>query len=103
MKLLHDLAIDVICSSPLKPSLGTVLHYVVEFQKYLPDLVARAHLQHLLDENGKLYGQDPVFGVITRAAAIPDSIRNHDMQKHESIVHLGQYVGNQLAKSFMYK
>lgn len=46
--------------------------------------------QRLLVEDGKLYGRDPLFGVITRAAAVPDSIRNHDMQKHESIVHLGQ-------------
>ena len=43
MKLLHDL--DVICSYPLEPSLESVLHFVVEFQKSLPDLVARAHLQ----------------------------------------------------------
>lgn len=43
MKLLHDL--DVICSYPLDPSLESVLHFVVEFQKSLPDLVARAHLQ----------------------------------------------------------
>ncbi|XP_061991533.1 uncharacterized protein LOC133709710 [Rosa rugosa] len=94
MKLLHDL--DVICSYPLDPSLESVLHFVVEFQKSLPDLVARAHLQRLLVEDGKLYGRDPLFGVITRAAAVPDSIRNHDMQKHESIVHLGQLVINLL-------
>ncbi|KAL6221649.1 hypothetical protein ACLB2K_005045 [Fragaria x ananassa] len=94
MKLLHDL--DVICSYPLEPSLESVLHFVVEFQKSLPDLVARAHLQHLLVEDGKFYGRDPVFGVITRAAAVPNSIRNHDMQKDESIVHLGQLVINLL-------
>lgn len=46
--------------------------------------------QRLLVEDGKLYGRDPVFGVITRAAAVPDATRIHDMQKHESIVHLGQ-------------
>lgn len=94
MKLLHDL--DVICSCPLDPSLESVLHFVVEFQKSLPDLVARAHLQRLLVEDGKLYGRDPVFGVITRAAAVPDTTRIHDMQKHESIVHLGQLVINLL-------
>lgn len=43
MKLLQDL--DVICSYPLDPSLESVLHFVVEFQKSQPDLVARAHLQ----------------------------------------------------------
>ena len=42
-KLLHDL--DTICSSPLDPSLEGILHFVVEFQKSQPDLVARAHLQ----------------------------------------------------------
>jgi hypothetical protein len=46
--------------------------------------------QRLLVEDGKLYGRDPVFGVITRAAAVPDATRIHDMLKHESIVHLGQ-------------
>ncbi|XP_050374336.1 uncharacterized protein LOC126791852 [Argentina anserina] len=94
MKLLHDL--DVICSYLLEPSLESVLHFVVEFQKSLPDLVARAHLQRLLVEDGKLYGRDPIFGVITRAAAVPHSLRNHDMQKHESIVHLVQLVINLL-------
>ncbi|ONH98448.1 hypothetical protein PRUPE_7G249300 [Prunus persica] len=88
MKLLQDL--DVICSYPLDPSLESVLHFVVEFQKSQPDLVARAHLQRLLVQDGKLYGRDPVFAVITRAAALRDNTRNHDIQKKESIVQLGQ-------------
>lgn len=42
-KLLHDL--DVICSFSLDPLLESVLHFVVQFQKSQPDLVARSHLQ----------------------------------------------------------
>lgn len=42
-KLLHDL--DIICSSPLDPVLENVLHFVVQFQKSVPDLVPRAFLQ----------------------------------------------------------
>ncbi|KAB2620813.1 N-alpha-acetyltransferase 35NatC auxiliary subunit-like [Pyrus ussuriensis x Pyrus communis] len=94
IKLLRDL--DVICSYPLDPSLESVLHFVVEFQKSQPDLVARAHLQRLLVQDGKLYGRDPVFVVIIRAAALPESTRNHDIQKQESIIQLGQLVINLL-------
>ncbi|KAM0969316.1 hypothetical protein COP2_017972 [Malus domestica] len=94
IKLLHDL--DVICSYPLDPSLESVLHFVVEFQKSQPDLVARAHLQRLLVQDGKLYGRDPIFAVIIRAAALPESTRNHDIQKQESIIQLGQLVINLL-------
>lgn len=46
--------------------------------------------QRLLVQDGKLYGRDPVFAVITRAAALSDNTRNHDIQKKESIVQLGQ-------------
>lgn len=42
-KLLHDL--DILCSYSLDPLLEGVLRFVVEFQKFQPDLVARAHLQ----------------------------------------------------------
>ncbi|KAL6963413.1 hypothetical protein U1Q18_044233, partial [Sarracenia purpurea var. burkii] len=42
-KLLHDL--DIICSFSLDPLLEGALRFVVEFQKFQPDLVARAHLQ----------------------------------------------------------
>ncbi|XP_068333975.1 uncharacterized protein [Pyrus communis] len=94
IKLLRDL--DVICSYPLDPSLESVLHFVVEFQKSQPDLVARAHLQRLLVQDGKLYGRDPVFAVIIRAAALPESTRSHDIQKQESIIQLGQLVINLL-------
>jgi N-alpha-acetyltransferase 35, NatC auxiliary subunit len=42
-KLLHDL--DVICSSSVGPVLENVLHFIVQFQKSVPDLVPRAFLQ----------------------------------------------------------
>ncbi|KAJ0960348.1 hypothetical protein J5N97_001832 [Dioscorea zingiberensis] len=42
-KLLHDL--DVICCFSLESILENVLHFVVQFQDSQPDLVARAHMQ----------------------------------------------------------
>ena len=42
-KLLHDL--DVICALSLDPVLENVLHFIVQFQKSVPDLVPRAFLQ----------------------------------------------------------
>ncbi|KAI7735743.1 hypothetical protein M8C21_015400, partial [Ambrosia artemisiifolia] len=87
-KLLHDL--DVVCSHPTDSSFEGVLRFVVEFQKLQPDLVARSHLQFLLVQDGKFYGRDPMFAVICRAAAVPEITKNHDIQKNESFVHLGQ-------------
>ncbi|KAJ7956748.1 N-alpha-acetyltransferase 35 NatC auxiliary subunit [Quillaja saponaria] len=94
VKLLHDL--DIVCSCSLDPSLECVLNFVVKFQKYQPDLVSRAHLQVLLVQDGKLYGRDPIFAVITRAAGLPEVTNNHEIQKNESIVKLGQLLINLL-------
>ncbi|GMH04559.1 hypothetical protein Nepgr_006399 [Nepenthes gracilis] len=93
-KLLHDL--DIICSFSLDPLLENVLRFTVQFQKLQPDLVARAHLQLLLIQDGKLYGRDPIFAVICRAAALPEAVKDHDMQKNEFVVQLGQFVINLL-------
>lgn len=89
-KLLHDL--DIICSYSLDPLLECVLRFVVEFQKSQPDLVARAHLQLLLVQDNKLYGRDPLFSVISRAAALPEILKNHDIQSNAVFVQLGQLV-----------
>ncbi|XP_024033239.1 uncharacterized protein LOC102618699 isoform X4 [Citrus sinensis] len=94
VKLLHDL--DVICSYSLDPSLEGVLRFVVQFQKSKPDLVARAHLQVLLVQDGKLYGRYPIFAVITKASALPEFTKNHDIQKSECFMQLGQLVINML-------
>lgn len=94
VKLLHDL--DVICSYSLDPSLEGVLRFVVQFQKSKPDLVARAHLQVLLVQDGKLYGRDPIFAVITKASSLPEFTKNHDIQKSECFMQLGQLVINML-------
>lgn len=94
VKLLHDL--DVICSYSLDPSLEGVLRFAVQFQKSKPDLVARAHLQVLLVQDGKLYGRDPIFAVITKASALPEFTKNHDIQKTECFMQLGQLVINML-------
>uniref|UniRef100_A0A7N1A2U2 N-alpha-acetyltransferase 35, NatC auxiliary subunit n=1 Tax=Kalanchoe fedtschenkoi TaxID=63787 RepID=A0A7N1A2U2_KALFE len=93
-KLLEDL--DIVCSNSLDQSLDEVLRFVVQFQKAQPDLVARSHLQVLLVEDGKLYGRDSMFQVISRAAALPQIPPNHEIQKHEYIVQLGQLIINLL-------
>lgn len=93
-KLLHDL--DIICSYSLDPFLEGVLSFVVQFQKSQPDLIARAHLQLLLVQDGKLFGQNPIFSVISKAAELPDATKNHVIQKNEYIVQLGQLVINLL-------
>ncbi|XP_058206902.1 uncharacterized protein LOC131320265 isoform X5 [Rhododendron vialii] len=89
-KLLHDL--DILCSYSLDPLLEGVLRFVVEFQKFQPDLVARAHLQVLLIHDGKLYGRDPIFTVISKAAALPEFPKDHEIQKNEVLAQLGQLV-----------
>lgn len=93
-KLLHDL--DFICSFSLDPLLENVLQFVAVFQKRQPDLVARAHLQLLLVQDGKLYGRDPIFSVICRAASIPEGAKNLDIQHNESLIQLGQFMVNLL-------
>ncbi|KAL4571448.1 hypothetical protein LXL04_018208 [Taraxacum kok-saghyz] len=87
-KLLHDL--DIVCSHPVDPLHEGALRFVVEFQKLQPDLVARSHLQLLLVQDGKLFGHDPIFNMICKAAAVPELGKNLDIQKNESFVHLCQ-------------
>ncbi|XP_038878365.1 N-alpha-acetyltransferase 35, NatC auxiliary subunit isoform X1 [Benincasa hispida] len=94
VKLLHDL--DNICSYSLDPFLEGVFRFVVQFQKSHPDLVARSLLQFLLVQDGKLYGKDPLYAVITKAAGLPESAKNHENQKNQYIVQLGQLVLNLL-------
>ncbi|KAF7838800.1 N-alpha-acetyltransferase 35, NatC auxiliary subunit [Senna tora] len=94
LKLLRDL--DIVCSYSLVPSLEAALHFVIKFQKSQPDLVARSHLQLLLVQDGKLYGQIPIFAVITGAAGLPEVTNDHDIQKNEFVVQLGQLVINLL-------
>lgn len=94
LKLLHDL--DILCLYSLEPSLESILNFVVQFQKSQPDLVARAHLQLLLVQDGKIHGRDPVFSIINRAAALPEATKNHDIQKNEFILQLGQLIINLL-------
>lgn len=45
--------------------------------------------QLLLVQDGKLYGRDPLFAVINKAAALPEATKNHDIQKNESFLQLG--------------
>lgn len=87
-KLLHDL--DVICSYSLDPVFEGALRFVVDIQKFQPDLVARAHIQLLLVQDGKLYGREPLFAVICKTALLPEGAKNHDIQKNETVQQLGQ-------------
>ncbi|CAN1290157.1 N-alpha-acetyltransferase 35, NatC auxiliary subunit homolog [Linum perenne] len=93
-KLLHDL--DFICSYSLDPSLEVLLRFVAQFQSSQPDLVARSHLQLLLVQEGRLYGRDPMFSVITRAGGLPETTKHNDIQRNESVMQLGQLVINML-------
>ncbi|KAK9697967.1 hypothetical protein RND81_08G073700 [Saponaria officinalis] len=93
-KLLQDL--DIICSFSLDPSLENVLHFIVEFQKRQPDLVARAFLQVVLIQDGKLYGRDPIFHTICKASALPTGLKDHNIQKNDAVVQLGQFLINLL-------
>ncbi|KAL6911654.1 hypothetical protein ACP4OV_000459 [Aristida adscensionis] len=114
-KLLHDL--DVICASSLDPVLENVLHFIVQFQKSIPDLVPRAFLQGrsfaipspfhnndpkvilkqtLLVQDGNLYGQYLFSDVISRALSLPDIIGDKEFQMNEFVVQLGQLVINLL-------
>ncbi|OEL26882.1 N-alpha-acetyltransferase 35, NatC auxiliary subunit [Dichanthelium oligosanthes] len=93
-KLLHDL--DVICALSLDPVLENVLHFIVQFQKSVPDLVPRAFLQTLLIQDGKLYGQNMFPDVISRALSLPDIIGDKEFQMNEFVVQLGQLVINLL-------
>ncbi|KAG6413788.1 hypothetical protein SASPL_126503 [Salvia splendens] len=87
-KLLHDL--DVVCSYPLDPVFEGAMRFAVDVQKFQPDLVARAHIQLLLVQDGKLYGRESLFAVICKAALLPEGAKNHEIQKNESVQQLGQ-------------
>ncbi|KAF8013908.1 hypothetical protein BT93_I1691 [Corymbia citriodora subsp. variegata] len=77
VKLLHDL--DTICSFSLDASLEGILQFMT-----------------LLIQDGKLYGRDPIFAVIIKAAGLPEILRNHDIQNGECLVQLVQLVINLL-------
>ncbi|KAL6585970.1 hypothetical protein OROMI_002614 [Orobanche minor] len=71
------------------------------FQKLLHDLeilylVSRTYIQLLLVQDGKLYGREPMFNVVCKAALLPEGTRNHDIQKNESVAKLGQLLINLL-------
>lgn len=46
--------------------------------------------QLLLVQDGKLYGCEPIFVVICKAALLPEEAKNHKIQKNETIDQLGQ-------------
>ncbi|GJM87261.1 hypothetical protein PR202_ga03198 [Eleusine coracana subsp. coracana] len=78
-KLLHDL--DVICASSVGPVLENVLHFIVQFQKSVPDLVPRAFLQ--------------MPACILRKDKT-DIVGDKEFQMNEFVVQLGQLVINLL-------
>ncbi|KAJ7553971.1 hypothetical protein O6H91_06G120600 [Diphasiastrum complanatum] len=60
--LLNDL--HHICSVPLDLGLEPLLHFLVDFQKSHPDLVARARLQLLLVQDGKIFGYETIATIL---------------------------------------
>ncbi|XP_021760739.1 uncharacterized protein LOC110725582 isoform X4 [Chenopodium quinoa] len=50
----------------------------------------------LLIQGGKLYGRDPVFFVMCKASALPESMKDLNIQKNEAVVQLGQCLINLL-------
>ncbi|KAL8489137.1 hypothetical protein ACS0TY_025149 [Phlomoides rotata] len=40
--------------------------------------------------DGKLYGREPMFAVICKAALLPDGAKNHDIQKNKTVAQIGQ-------------
>ncbi|XP_010495945.1 PREDICTED: N-alpha-acetyltransferase 35, NatC auxiliary subunit-like [Camelina sativa] len=93
VKLLHNL--DQICAFSLEPDLDVVLQFVIQFQKSRPDLVARAHLQLLLVQDGKLYGRDTFLTICARSLALEVS-KNHGLHTNEYILQLNQLMINLL-------
>ncbi|CAN8270746.1 unnamed protein product [Cochlearia groenlandica] len=93
VKLLHNL--DQICAFSLEPDLDAVLQFVTQFQKSRPDLVARAHLQLLLVQDGKLYGRDTFLTICARSVGL-DVTKNHGLHLNEYILQLNQLMMNLL-------
>ncbi|EOA29969.1 hypothetical protein CARUB_v10013072mg [Capsella rubella] len=93
VKLLHNL--DQICVFSLEPDLDHVLQFVIQFQNSRPDLVARAHLQLLLVQDGKLYGRDTFLTICARSLAL-DVSKNHGLHMNEYILQLNQLMINLL-------
>ncbi|KAL8508171.1 hypothetical protein ACS0TY_018664 [Phlomoides rotata] len=46
--------------------------------------------QLLLVQDGKLYGREPMFAVICKAALLPDGAKNQDIQKNKTVAQIGQ-------------
>lgn len=59
-------------------------------QSYFESMILATCEQVLLVQDGKLYGRDPIFAVITKASALPEFTKNHDIQKSECFMQLGQ-------------
>ncbi|XP_057487099.1 uncharacterized protein LOC130773167 isoform X2 [Actinidia eriantha] len=79
------------CKAP--SSKKRVLEDVDLEEDYCKALLCRIRFRKLLlVQNGKLYGRDPIFAVISKAAAFPEVPRNHDIQNNEILVQLMQLV-----------
>eukprot|EP00250_Pteridium_aquilinum_P007829 c17472_g1_i1 orf=715-2403(-) len=88
IKLLEDL--DIICSFSTKLSLEELLQVLVDFQKREPDLVARAFLQILLVQDGKLFGRDSMSDVLHRTFNLPESVRGKVFESDSFVSKSGQ-------------
>lgn len=88
IKLLEDL--DILCSLSTNLSLEEVLQVIVDFQKREPDLIARAFLQILLVQDGKLFGRDSMCDVVHKTFNLPESVKNKVFESDMFISKSGQ-------------
>lgn len=88
MKLLEDL--DILCSLSTNLSLEELLQVLVDFQKREPDLVARAFLQILLVQDGKLFGRDSMCDVLHKTFNLPEIVRNKVFESDTFVSKSGQ-------------
>lgn len=87
-KLLEDL--DIICSLSTNLSMEDLLQVLVDFQKREPDLVARAFLQILLVQEGKLFGRDGISDVLHGTFNLPEIVKNKAFESDSFITKSGQ-------------
>ncbi|KAG6549103.1 hypothetical protein Mapa_009329 [Marchantia paleacea] len=87
-QLLNDL--NRICSLSSDLELEDLLQYIVDFQKSQPDLVARARLQLLLLQDGKLLGRETVTDALYRAIKLQNDRPARDTETYNFLTQCGR-------------
>ncbi|CAM6083048.1 unnamed protein product [Calypogeia fissa] len=89
-QLLNDL--HRICSLSSDLELEELFQYVVDFQKSRPDLVARAHLQLLLLQDGKLLGREPVTDALYKAVKLSGKAPSGHLETHNFVTQTAKLI-----------